>query len=226
MRRTIPLFAALLFLAAPGLSAQDPGDHSAADQQGMATTEGVPDGWMMRFDRSGAGQDMVDFQVMEPGWHVTTGRAGAAIFWQPGMDASGSYSVATQMHLFEPASHAEAFGLFVGGEALDAANQSYVYFLVRQTGEYLIKRRLGSETENVVGWTKHDAIPTMEPGAGDPTEYNLAVEAGAESVAFKVNGTTVHTLPASDVSTAGQAGIRINHMLNIHIQTLELSSGM
>ena len=226
MRRTLPFFTALLFLAVPGLAAQDAGDHSAADQQGLATAEGVPDGWMMRFDRSGAGQDMVDFQVMEPGWHVTTGRSGAAIFWRPGMDASGSYSLATQMHLFEPASHAEAFGLFVGGEALDAAGQRYVYFLVRQTGEYLIKRRMGAETANVVGWTRHEAIPTMEPGAGDPTEYNLAVEVGAENVVFKVNGATVDTLPASEVDTDGQAGIRINHMLNIHVQTLELSAGM
>lgn len=225
MRRTLACLAALLFLAAPGVVAQDTGDHAPADQEGMATTHGVPEGWMMRFDRSGAGQDMVDFRVMEPGWHVTTGRAGAAIFWQPGMDASGNYSVATQMHLFEPASHAEAFGLFVGGEKLGAADQTYLYFLVRQTGEYLIKRRTGAETANVVGWTPHDAIPTMEPGAGDPTEYNLAVEVGSENVAFKVNGTAVHTLPASDVDTDGQAGIRINHMLDIHVQTLELHAG-
>lgn len=225
MRRTIPLFAALLFLAVPGLSAQDTGDHAPADQQAMATSQGVPDGWMMRFDRSGAGQDMVDFQVMEPGWHVTTGRAGAAVFWQPGMDGSGAYSVATRLNLFDPASHAEAFGLFVGGRDLDAADQRYLYFLVRQTGEYLIKRRIGSETANVVGWTRHEAIPTMEPGAENPTEYSLAVEVGAETVAFKVNGTTVHTLPASEVDTDGQAGIRINHMLDIHVQTLDLAPG-
>lgn len=226
MRRTLPFAAALLFLAAPGLEAQDTGDHTAADQQGMATSQGVPDGWMMRFDRSGAGQDMLDFQVMEPGWHVKTGRAGAAIFWRPGMEASGEYTVATQMHLFEPASHAEAFGLFVGGSDLGDADQEYLYFLVRQTGEYLIKHRMGGETENVVGWTAHEAVPTMEPGAQEPTEYNLAVDVGAESVAFVVNGETVHSLPASEVETDGQAGIRINHMLNIHVQTVTVDSDM
>ena len=139
---------------------------------------------------------------------------------------SGEYTVATQMHLFEPASHAEAFGLFVGGSDLGDADQEYLYFLVRQTGEYLIKRRMGAETENVVGWTAHDAIPAMEPGAPDPTEYNLAVDVGAENVAFMVNGETVHSLPASEVDTDGQAGIRINHMLNIHVQTVTLNSGM
>lgn len=226
MRRQLPLMAALLFLAAPGLAAQDTGDHTPADQQAMATSQGVPNGWMMRFDRSGAGQDMLDFQVMEPGWHVTTGRSGAAIFWQPEMEVSGTYTLATEMHLFEPASHAEAFGLFVGGSNLGAADQQYLYFLVRQTGEYLIKRRVGAETENVVGWTAHDAVPSMEPGAPDPTEYDLAVEVGPETVAFKVNGETVRTLPASEVETDGQAGVRINHMLNIHVQTLTLDRGM
>jgi hypothetical protein len=225
MRRTLPLAAAVLFLAAP-VGAQDMGDHTPADQQGMATSQGVPDGWMMRFDRSNAGQDMVDFQVMEPGWHVKTGRAGAAIFWQSGTEASGAYTLATQMHLFEPATHAEAFGLFVGGSDLGGADQQYLYFLVRQTGEYLIKRRVGGETENVVGWTAHEAVPTMEAGAPDPTEYNLAVAVGSESVAFMVNGETVHSLPASEVETDGQAGIRINHMLNIHVQTVTVDSGM
>ena len=43
----------------------------------------TPDGWMMRFDRSGTPVDMANFRVMSPGWHVTTGRSGSAIFWQP-----------------------------------------------------------------------------------------------------------------------------------------------
>lgn len=227
MRRTVTAIAALaLFIAAPTLAAQDTGDHSTPDQEGMATSQGLPDGWMMRFDRSGAGMDQADFRVMEPGWHVTTGRAGAAIFWQPDMTASGEYTVSTQMHLFSPRPHAEAFGLFAGGQELGGSDQRYLYFLVRQTGEYLIKRRMGSETANVMGWTRHDAIPTMEPGAEDPTEYNLAIEVGPEDVLFQVNGATVHTLPRSEVDADGRVGLRINHMLDMHIQTLELGEGL
>ncbi|MDX1673491.1 MAG: hypothetical protein R3314_01720 [Longimicrobiales bacterium] len=227
MRRIFATLAALAVLAAaPGLHAQDTGDHSMADQQGMATSQGMPDGWMMRFDRSGAGADMVDFRVMEPGWHVNTGRAGAAVFWQPGMEASGSYRFGTTLHLFDPASHAEAFGLFVGGEDLDGAGQEYLYFLVRQTGEYLIKRRMGSETENVVGWTAHDAVPTMEPGAAESTAYPIAIEVDGDRVHFLVDGTAIHTLPADQLDTDGQVGVRINHMLNMHIEPLQLGSGM
>lgn len=217
MRRTLTILAALAFFAA-GLPAQQAG--------AMATDEGVPDGWMMRFDRAGTGLDMVDFRVMEPGWHVTTGRNGAAIFWQPAMTASSPYTVSTTMHLFDPASHAEAFGLFIGGEDLADADQQYLYFLVRQTGEYLIKRRSGSETPNVVDWTAHDAIPEAPAGEEGPTQYELAVEVGADEVAFQVNGTTVHTMPAAELRTDGQVGLRINHMLDVHVETLELTQGM
>lgn len=211
MRRTLALFAAAAALiAAPDLHAQE-----------------LPDGWAMRFDRPSAGADMVDLRVMEPGWHVTTGRAGAGIFWQPGMTADGPFSFSTGMHLFDPASHAEAFGLFVGGQNLEAADQRYVYFLVRQTGEYLIKRRVGSETEDVVGWTAHAAIPEMAPGAEESTEYQLAIEVSGDEVAFMVNGAVVHTLSTDAVDASGQVGIRVNHMLDLHIEQLELTrSGM
>jgi hypothetical protein len=228
MRRTLAVLVALvLCTAAPTLHAQDRGDHSMADQEGMATSEGLPDGWMMRFDRSQAGMDQMDFQTMAPGWHAITGRAGAAVLWQPGMEADGAFTFSSTIHLFDPASHAEAFGLFIGGDELAGAGQRYLYFLVRQTGEYLIKRRMGSERSNVVGWTAHDAISEMAPGAEESTPYALEIEVGGDNVMFKVNGATVHTLPASDLVTDGQVGIRINHMLNVHVEALELHrSGM
>lgn len=226
MRRTIAALATLvLAMPAATIVAQDQGDHTPADHGAMATTEGLPDGWVMRFDRSGVGPDMVDFRVMEPGWHMTTGRAGSGIYWQPDMTASGEYTVETTMHLFEPASHAEAFGIFIGGESLGEADQSYLYFLVRQTGEYLVKRRAGADTEDVVGWTAHDAIPEAPPGEQGPTRYDLAVRVGAETVELDVNGETVHSMPRNDLSTDGVAGIRVNHMLDIHVETLTLDQG-
>ncbi len=215
MPRTLATLATLVLFAAPGTA------------QEMATSQGMPGGWMMRLDRPSAELDQVDFRATEPGWHVTTGRAAAAIFWQPGMQADGPLTYSATLNLFDPASHAEAFGVFVGGENLDAADQRYLYFLVRQTGEYLIKRRLGAETANVVGWTAHEAIPWMEPGAEGSTEYSLAIAVNAHEVVFMVNGTPVHTLPASQIDTDGQVGVRINHMLDVHIEPLELTrSGM
>ena len=47
----------------------------------------------------------------------------------------------TQM---EPAAHPEAYGVFIGGSDLQAANQKYTYFVIRQDGKFLIKRRAGN----------------------------------------------------------------------------------
>lgn len=226
MKRTTTAFALLALLSAAPAAAQDQGDHTAADQGAMASDEGMPEGWLMRFDRSGATADMADFQIMEPGWHVKTGRAGSGIYWMPDLTATGEYEARTTIHLFSPASHAESFGLFVGGERLGESDQDYLYFLVRQTGEYLIKRRTGSETTNVVGWTRHDAIPVAPAGEQGPTQYDLAVDVNAETVDFKVNGATVHSMPASQLDTEGVVGLRINHMLNVHVQELAVDAGV
>lgn len=215
---TVALTVALAAGAAPPAAAQQ--DHDAGEH-GMATAEGMPDGWLMRFDRAGATPDMVSFQAMPPGWHVTTGRAGSGTFWQPGMEATGQFAARTQMHLMKPAEHAEAFGLFLGGQDLEAEDQSYVYFLVRQSGEYLIKRRNGSETETIVDWTAHEAVPTAS--TEESTAYTMSVDVGADQVAFGVNGTIVETLPKADLQTDGIVGVRVNHMLDIHVQELEVT---
>ena len=49
----------------------------------------------------------------------------------------------TQM---EPSEHPEGVGLFIGGSNLAAANQKYHLLLVRQDGQFLIKRRDGAQT--------------------------------------------------------------------------------
>ena len=217
MRRTIPLALAVLLFAAP---AQAQEARSGTGDHGLATTAGMPDGWLVRFDRTNATADMAAFQPMEPGWHVTTKGRGAGIFWQPSMTAEGEYRLESTIHLMKPAQHAEAFGIFVGGQDLAAEDQRYLYFLVRQNGEFLIKRRAGGNTENVVGWTAHEAIPSAT--ADSPTRYDLAIDVGAENVAFVVNGATVHTMPRSALDTDGVAGLRVNHMLDTHVEKLQL----
>ena len=217
MRSTIPLALAAILAAAP-LAAQ--GNPSGTEDHGMASAEGMPQGWLVRLDAPAATPDMASFSTMSPGWHVTTGR-GAGIFWQPSMNATGEYRLESTIHLMKPAAHPEAFGVFIGGRQLQAEGQQYLYFLVRQNGQYLIKRRDGAKTENVAGWTAHEAIPAA--AAEGSTRYDLAVEVGAEEVAFTVNGVTVHTMPKGDLSTDGVAGLRINHRLDVHVESLELT---
>lgn len=199
MRATIAAIAALC-LATP----------LAAQESGCCAT-----GWEGRLDRPSMSLERdVWFRDMGSGVHATTAR-GAGIFWPADANASGDYSVSATFKQMSVGSHAEAYGLFIGGSDLEGDAVRYVYFLVRQGGQYLIKTRDGASTGNIVGWTSHDAV---HDAADDGTITNtLAVRVADGTVHFLANGTEVHSAPASEIPTDGTPGIRVNHRLDIHV---------
>ena len=178
-----------------------------------------PEGWEMRFDRSGTPDSAVSFVTMEPGWHVTTGPR--VILYDPLMVASGTYQVRTTIHLFRSPPR-EAFGLFIGGSDLQGADQSYTYFLIRGDGHFLIKQRQGLETPTLQEWTKHEAIVPHE-GGDDPVTNVLAVNVGATSIEFFINGVQVTSVGTEGVQTSGIVGLRVNHRLDIHVQEFDVT---
>ncbi len=182
-----------------------------------------PAGWMDRPDQAGADMSEVTFVTMDPGWHVTSGPA--AIYYNPEATASGNFRVESEIFLFDPNGRREAFGIFLGGGALQDAGQHYLYFLIRPTGEFLIKQRNGAETPTLVGWTGNDAIvPWSAKPADEATVKNvLAVEADGGTVRFLVNDAEVASLPRADVSVDGIVGLRVNHAVNIHVASLDVT---
>jgi hypothetical protein len=221
------LSLALLVLAATPLAAQQSQRPDPLVPQGENLA--VPEGWAIRFDAPHAdhprdhaptvGADStadVFFVNMTPGWHVTTGPAG--VFYHPASTASGTYRAESMIHLFDPSARREAFGLLVGGQDLDGDAPRYDYFVIRQGGEFLIKRRDGDSTSTLVPWTAHDAIVSYHEGDG-AVANTLAVEVGEAEVAFSVNGAEVARLPRAEVRTDGVVGLRINHGLNLHVET-------
>lgn len=203
--RLVPLVALVSLVAAP-LPAQEP------EQNGER-----PSDWQVRFDRP-APDSALYFVTMDPGWHITTGPSG--IMYNPATTGEGDFRVESEIFLF-PGQMREAFGIFVGGEDLQAPNQSYLYFLIRGDGHYLVKHRAGSETHTLVPWTAHDSV-TKHDG-GDGTAQNvLAIEADGEEVRFIVNGTEVATLPRAPMNVDGVVGLRVNHNLNLHVSKLEV----
>lgn len=183
-----------------------------------------PEGWKVRLDRPNMTEaDLEQFVTMSPGWHITTGRA-AGIFYDPAWTATGTYTLSVKVHLFDPGQrHREAYGVFFGGKNLDGDDQQYSYFLLRDSGEFLIKKRMGTETSNVVSWTASDAVKRF--GGEGSVPNVLEVRVGADSVAFYVNGTKATTLPKSAVDTDGTVGLRLNHALNLHVESVEVKPG-
>ena len=190
----------------------------------------VPPDWNVRLDSPdpavtvGADAETADifFVSMTPGWHITTGPR--AIFHHPGSIAQGQYRAEAKIHLFDPGERREAIGLFIGGRDLEGAEPSYDYFVIRNSGEFLIKRRAGAETSELHPWTPHAAIVTHGPETEGTATNVLGVSVEAETVRFLINAQEVARLPRSAVQTDGLVGFRVNHHLNLHISTLTVEA--
>ena len=228
------LLAVLAALALPA-AAQAGLDVRPDPLQPQGDNLATPPTWSVRFDAPHGdhaadhahdptvGADTtfdVRFVNMTPGWHITTGPG--AIFWHPASTAEGAFRAESTIHLFDPAGRREAFGLLVGGADLDGDHPRYDYFVIRDGGEFLVKRRDGDATETLVPWTAHDAIVSY--GGEGPVANTLAVEVGEAEVAFSVNGAEVARLPRADVRTDGVVGLRVNHALNLHVETFAVEA--
>ncbi|MDX1418991.1 MAG: hypothetical protein R3181_03400 [Rubricoccaceae bacterium] len=222
-----PLLLTLaLVLLAPAAHAQRP-DPNQPEGENLQT----PLSWVVRFDEGHSahaaptvGADStadVFFVNMTPGWHITTGPAG--IFYHPESTAEGTYRAETLLHLFDPEGRNEAFGLFIGGQDLDGDALTYDYFLLRNSGEFLIKRRTADETTTLHPWTPHDAIATFGEDTESSAPNTLAVEVSEEEVVFLINDVEAARLPRAEVQTDGVVGLRINHALNVHVENLAVT---
>ena len=171
------------------------------------------DGWEARTDSARADVNDLSFMAMGDGLHVVTGPH--AIFWSSANTGSGTYTVSATFTQTEPSSHPNSFGLFIGGSDLSGDDQAYTYFLVRETGEFLIKQRIGSDTEDLTsGWASHDGVNAIANGR---MQNELSVEVGASNIRFLSNGTELASIPAEGLATDGVAGVRFSHQLNVHI---------
>jgi hypothetical protein len=207
------LFAAAGF-AVLGLTVTFAQGQRNSDPDRMMQGGGLPGGWLVRLDSGATKPDGVNVMAMGGGLHFRTGPAG--IYYRQADTKSGTYEVHATFNQIEPSAHPEAYGLFIGGSNLSAANQKYTYFLVRQDGMFLIKKRDGAQTPNVVDWTANAAVKKTDASTKGANTLSIAV--APDKVRFLVNGTEVSSVPASQVDTSGIAGLRINHNLNVHVE--------
>jgi hypothetical protein len=220
MKRSLAALTFLAIAAAP-LAAQ------GSDPDKLVTDGGVKvAGWTGRIDPRPASQGRkiteAKFVGMGPGIHVTAGPA--AIYWNPANTvAGGNYTVGGTFTQTKASTHPEAYGVFLGGQNLETPNQSYLYFVVRQDGKYLINHRADDATvHKIVDWTAHDAVKAMD--ANGKATNKLEIVVGDTDLSFRVNGTEVKSLPRATIDSGGDhsgtkgiAGIRVNHNLDVHI---------
>ncbi|HWL38750.1 MAG TPA: hypothetical protein VNO75_00805 [Gemmatimonadaceae bacterium] len=197
-----------------GIGADAAGSASGDPDVAAIGGTGVPSGYVGRTDRPDQQLSGAKYAVSGNGWDVTTGPP--HILYRPADTASGAYTVSTTIDQLAAPAHPEAYGVFVGGTGLDGANQRYLYFLVRGTGEMLAKVRDGATTRNVFDWRKSAAVPTAN--SSGQASYNLAVRVASDSVRFLVNGRQAAAAAAAGLPTSGVYGLRINH--NLHVKAM------
>ena len=180
---------------------------------------GVPAGFMGRVDRANAKLQDAKYTKMGNKWEIKTGPA--HIIYSPKHTGSGLYSAAATFELLEAPAHPEAFGIFIGGQDLDKPTQRYTYFVVRPTGEFLIKTRTGDSTKNVVAWKADAAVPKVD--ASGKATYEMMIHVAADDVHFILNGKPVAAVPKSQIFTEGVAGLRVNHNLHVKASPISIS---
>jgi len=181
----------------------------------------APKGWMVRADRSTSASDpdgagAIKFVTMGTGFHATNPQA--AVYWNPANTATGNYTVKGTFTLQKPSGHTNYYGLVFGGADLGDAKQAYTYFLVAQDGSWLVKHRNGEAATDVLPKAPSDAV--KKPGADRKSINALEVRVGADKIDYVVNGTVVGSSPKSAAKTDGIYGIRVNHLLEVHIDGL------
>lgn len=219
--------ASVFALSATSLSAQGSDPDKLVSEGGVKVA-----GWTGRLDPRPAaqGRKITDakFISMGSGIHVTAGPA--AIYWNPSNTlAGGNYAVGATFNQTKASTHPEAYGVFLGGQNLEAPNQSYLYFVVRQDGKFLINHRANDSTvHKMVDWTAHEAVKAMD--AAGKASNKLEIVVGDTNLSFRVNGAEVQSLPRATIDaggkhagTKGVAGIRVNHNLDVHIDGFALT---
>jgi len=194
-------------------------EHQADPDKKVAGGGTLPSGWKARVDGN-ASLNGVKMMPMGGGVHFMTGPAG--IYYKPADQGTGAYEARATFTQMEPAAHPEAYGLIIGGADLEGAAQKYTYFLIRQDGKYLIKRRAGDQTPTIADWTDSAAIKKAD--SSGKMSNTLAVDVGKDKVRFLVNGTEVASADTAKVDAAWIAGLRINHNLNVHVEGFTVKS--
>ncbi len=217
------LFAALVLAACTAKETAPPADSAAAvsanaDPDVNVAGGSIPAGYSARTDRPDAAITGASYTASGSNWEVKTGPP--HIVYAAKDTASGSYTASATIDQLAKPTHPEAYGLIIGGRDLDLPTQTYTYFVVRGTGELLVKVREGDKTRDVIKWTANADVP-KEDASGKAT-YALSANVTGDAVKFAVNGKQVASVSKAGLPVDGISGLRINHNLHLNVTPVSI----
>ncbi|MDQ6872794.1 MAG: hypothetical protein M3037_12460, partial [Gemmatimonadota bacterium] len=113
--------------------------------------------------------------------------------------------------------HPHPYGIFIGGNDMGTASQSYLYCATYGNGNFIV-RGFGPAPFQLNGHGEANAAVHKAASPGSAVTQDIAVSVTGDKVRCSVNGTVVATYNKSDVvgpgklkSTDGVYGIRFSH---------------
>jgi hypothetical protein len=179
-------------------------------------------GWSGQIDANEArrGQALNNARLAKDGaaLHVTTGPAVG--YWNPSNTASGDYTVKatfTEPKYMNLNDHPHPYGVFIGGNDMGTANQSYLYCAAYGNGSFIV-RGFGPQPFQLNGHGEANAAVHKAAAPGSPVTQEIALSVKGDKVLCSINGAVVGSYNKSDVvgpgklkSTNGVYGIRFSH---------------
>jgi hypothetical protein len=177
-------------LITPALNAQD--DASRAVAGGGIS---VPQ-WTGEIDASevNAGRNLNDAKLTKTGdtFHVVTGPA--VTYWSPANRATGDFTVKARFS--EPKymnlnNHPHPYGIFIAGNEMGAAGQSYFYCAAYGNGRFIV-RGFGPGPFQMNGFQgEENSAVHKAAGIGQPVTQEIAFSVKGDRVECSINGAVV-----------------------------------
>jgi hypothetical protein len=220
------LALSLCMLVAPALNAQDETSRVVAGG-GISVPQ-----WTGKIDANEerSGRTLNDAKLTKNGdtFQVTTGPA--VTYWNPANKATGDYTVKatfTEPKYMNLNSHPHPYGIFIGGNEMGTAGQSYLYCAAYGNGRFIV-RGFGPAPFQMNGFAG-EASPAVHKaaGVGQPVTQEIALSAKGDRVECSINGTVVagYNKPAIVAagklrSTDGIYGLRFAHNTEVTVAGL------
>jgi hypothetical protein len=220
------LALSLCMLVAPALNAQDETSRVVAGG-GISVPQ-----WTGKIDANEerSGRTLNDAKLTKNGdtFQVTTGPA--VTYWNPANKATGDYTVKatfTEPKYMNLNSHPHPYGIFIGGNEMGTAGQSYLYCAAYGNGRFIV-RGFGPAPFQMNGFAG-EASPAVHKaaGVGQPVTQEIALSAKGDRVECSINGTVVagYNKPAIVAagklrSTDGIYGLRFAHNTEVTVTGL------
>lgn len=180
-------------------------------------------GWTGQIDPGEArrGQVLANAKIATEGsaMHVTTGPAVA--YWKPANTASGDYTVKatfTEPKYMNVNDHPHPYGIFIAGNDMGTANQSYLYCAAYGNGNFIVRGFGPAPFQLNGGHGEENAAVHKAAAPGSPVTQDIAMSVKGNDVTCSINGTVVGTYKKANLVSAGKLkstdgvyGIRFAH---------------